>query len=335
MTQRPTLSERMRDAVHRMAIATRQGRQDTEALATFVQETASLPLSNLGGYEISIRAAAYVPELPRKRFSWQQEPKEYRYPVPWFDLFSGNGFRRERVLREVKAEVPSSFLLAILIRRLNDWVPQVREAAHHAVRQALATSPPEIVADVAWATLPVRTTWNRIDSEGVAILDRVMARSDVAEAIFRRLLIVPAGRASAILRQASRCENLDAFLPELAAAAVQPAVRATAYRMLLNGRAVWPNGWTWRWTDKSMGERVRERAWAFRELTVATDFVPTLTAAMQDSSPAVRRVAGDVLIAHRAQLGDVALRLARHLQTDPYPSIAERGSFVLSNGVSG
>lgn len=333
MPKRPPLSDSMQNAIRRTAAACSDGRLDPGALADFIEETKSIPLSNLGEYEIAIRAAAYVPELPRRRFSWQQQPKEYPFPVPWFDLFSGNGFRRERVLRAVKAEVPSSFLLTILIRRLNDWVPQVREAAHLAVRQALATSPAEIVAEVAWATLPVRTTWNRIDTDGVAILDSMMERSDVAEAIFRRLLSVPAGRASAVLRQVSRCANLDAFLPELAAAAVQPAVRATAYRMLLNGRAVWPNGWTWRWIDKSMGERVQERVWASRELTVAVDFVPILTAAMQDSSPAVRRIAGDVLIAHRAQLGEVALTLARHLQTDPYPSIAERGRFLLSKGI--
>ncbi|MBA4225877.1 MAG: hypothetical protein C0456_04530 [Hyphomonas sp.] len=332
MSQRPTLSDSMQSAIRRTAAAISDGRHDAGALADFIEETKSLPLSKFSGYESAIRAAAYVQEPPRQRFLWQQPPKEYSFPVPWFDLFSGNGFRRERVLRAVKVEAPSPFLLAMLIRRLNDWVPQVREAAQDTVRHALTTSAADIVAEVAWATLPVRTSWNRIDADGAAILDSLTERSDVAEAIFRRLLSVPAGRASAVLREVSRRANLDAFLPELAASAVQPAVRAAAYRMLLNRRAVWPDGWTWRWVDKSMGERIRERVWASRELTVAVDFVPTLTAAMQDSSPAVRRIAGDVLIAHRAQLGDVAITLARYLETDHYPSIAERGRFLLSKG---
>jgi len=334
MSQRPTLSDSMQSAIRRTAAAISDGRHDVGALAEFIEETESLPLSNFGGYESAIRSVAYVLEPPRRRFSWQQPPKEYSFPVPWFDLFSGNGYRRERVLRAVKAQAPSAFLLAMLIRRLNDWVPQVREAAQDTVRHALKTSPADMVTEVAWAMLPVRTTWNRIDADGVAIVESISERSDVVEAIFRKLMGAPTGRPSIVLREVSRRANLDAFLPELAASAVQPALRAAAYRILLNRRVVWPDGWAWRWVDKSMGERVRERVWVSRELTVATDFVSTLTAAMQDSSPAVRRVAGDVLIAHRAQLGDIALRLARDLQTDPYPSIAERGRFVLSNGIS-
>lgn len=325
----------MQDAIRRIASAIRMGRCDPAALTVFIDETSSLPLSNIAQYENAIRRISYdIQPMPRV-LPWQRQPDAYRFAVPWFDLFSANGFRRERVLRTVMTEAPSAFLLAVLLRRLNDWIPQVREAAHKAARHAVATSSVDIVVDVAWVLLPARLTWRRTGPEGQAIIDSLPNRPDVAKSICQKILREPAGGASAVLHEASRCASLDEFLPELAASAIQPAVRAAAYRMLLTRRAVWSDGWAWRWTDKSMGERVRERTWVSRELTIETGIVPTLTSALSDPSPAVRRVAGDVLISHQAELGEVALALARQLETDPYPSIAERGRFLLSKGLRG
>ena len=55
----------------------------------------------------------------------------------------------------------------------------------------------------------------------------------------------------------------------------------------------------------------------------------TLFAAATDRSVAVRRVAGDKLIAKIGSLGAEAGEIAQVLSLDAYPSVAERGSFAL------
>ncbi|MFJ4346233.1 HEAT repeat domain-containing protein [Pseudomonas sp. NPDC089401] len=58
----------------------------------------------------------------------------------WVDLSRHeNGFIREVAVREL-AESPSPEALAALVIRLNDWVPQVREAATSAVQRYLASA---------------------------------------------------------------------------------------------------------------------------------------------------------------------------------------------------
>ena len=122
---------------------------------------------------------------------------------------------------------------------------------------------------------------------------------------------------------------MDPYLPDLARSGRQPALRARTYDFLLRGRAAWYAGRRWVWTDKRYGEGRLEPEIGTRPLTDPPPLGETLCAALADPSAAVRRVAGDVLIERRGEVPDV-LALARALSGDPYPSLAERGRFVLA-----
>ena len=328
------LSPPLHDAVFHVATSILNGKLDDDALASFVEQTNSITLKHIAQCESEIRSVIYKAQYEHGRHQLWKRRKDHRFIVPWFDLFSGDGFRRERALRTIKSGAPTAFLLAILLRRLNDWVPQVREAARIAVKDVLAESDTEIIVSVAWVLLPVRSTWGRLEDRDLQVLDTIADRESVASRLADTIERADSGPAATILRQASRRPALDKFLPRLAKQAVQPAVRALAHRMLLQRQAVWQVGWQWRWTDKSLGERVKEPKLSIRSIDHALSEAQLIEAAANDPAASVRRVAGDGLVTKKGNLTEFELEIARQLETDPYPSVAERGRFVLQENAS-
>jgi hypothetical protein len=329
MVQPPLLTPAMCKSVTVLATAARDGEIPPGVMEAFVEETKRVPLTQIGDRAHAIRTISYHIGPPKKKRLWERRRKAELGVTGWYDLFSGDGFRRERFLLEVNEGAPSAFLLAVFLRRLNDWVPQVRKAALQAAENVLDRTNPDIVGEVLWSILSVRNSWKRMRGDESAVLDAGFERPSITPYLLRRLLSETAGPTARVLQQACRGASLDPYLPRLAEAALQPAVRATAYRMLMEQRATWADGWRWRWTDKSLGERVREPKIAERTLTISVDLRELLVSAANDPSAAVRRVAGDALISHRDELGDFATVLAEKLATDPYPSIANRGRFIL------
>lgn len=318
----------LRIAAQEIALSIRDGRPNDAAITDFIEQTKSQPLTKIAQYESAIRRASYVNPAP-KQMSWHRRPSAHRFAISWFDMFSYDGFRREQAIRTTTSGAPNSFLLAVLLRRLNDWVPQVREAARESVGLVLSRTDVEIVSEVAWVTLPVRSSWRRLDRNGELVLDTIADRPEVASALASKILSASSGPAAAVLRQACRHSSLDGFLPQLALTAIEPAVRALAYRMLLEQEAKWHVGWQWRWTNKSLGERVREPKLEKRTILLDIDFISTLQSAIKDRSASVRRVAGDTLVKKRNELGSLILPMARQIASDEYPSIAQRGQFIL------
>ena len=105
--------------------------------------------------------------------------------------------------------------------------------------------------------------------------------------------------------------------------------------MLIQRQAVWLVGWQWRWTDKSLGEREKEPKLSIRSIDHALSEAQLIEAAANDPAASVRRVAGDGLITKKGNLTEFELEIARQLETDPYPPVAERGRFVLREDASG
>ncbi|MEH6809019.1 MAG: hypothetical protein V7651_09210 [Hyphomonas oceanitis] len=329
MVQPPLLTPSMCKSVTVLATAERNGEISPGVAEAFVDETKRLPLTHISDRVHAIRMVANkVGRLPEDQLEVRRRHAQ-RGATCWYDLLSGDGFRRERFLLEVHEGAPSAFLLTMFLRRLNDWVPQVRVAARQAAENVLDRTDPDIVGEVLWSILSVRNSWKRMRGDESAVLDAGFERPSITPYLVRRLLSETAGPTARVLQQACRGASLDPYLPRLAEAALQPAVRGTAYRMLMEQRATWADGWRWRWTDKSLGERVREPKIAERTLTISVDLRELLVSAANDPSAAVRRVAGDALISHRDELGDFATVLAEKLATDPYPSIANRGRFIL------
>jgi hypothetical protein len=215
------------------------------------------------------------------------------------------------------------------MRRLNDWVPQVRAAARKQIHLIAARSDVGSVVDALWYTLPNWRSWGRMEEADRNVLQGVIAMDDVASALKSRLCTATAGPAATILSQAGPAGSLDQWLHELARQAIQPAVRATAFRYLLEGRVVWVAGWRWKWVDRKWCQGRSEAILAERQVQVEQPFSELLQQASIDPAVAVRRVAGDLLIERLDSIAANALSLAERLASDPSPSVAERGRYAL------
>lgn len=298
-------------------------------VTAFIEDTKTTPLDKLAERERLIRGSQY--QEPNLKYSSLQLKSDRTPFLLWFDLFSRNGYRREKVLRNTDEAAPSAFLLAILFRRLNDWVPQVRMAATHAVKRVIAKTPPLIVAEALWATFPDLEKWTRNIEVAQLLNETALRRPDIQDALSEKLISATSGPAAKVLQQFSRSSSVDRHLLNMASQAIQPAVRAAAYRILLSEQAKWVTHWKWQWVDKIFGEKRRAAVFETRPISINVDLLSVLAAAAIDPSPIVRRVAGDSLIARQHLFGEDTRKIAISLSKDNYPSIAERGRFVLKN----
>ena len=313
------------EAFARTAAASRGEAADISVLA---EATGQLPLSNLDYWERFIRwefrRAIEAARPPRWKF-WSR-------PTPflnWIELCSSDGYQREKALRSLGAPVPNSFFLALAVRRLNDWVPQVRQAACDQLPAIAAASDPEHIVDVLCIILPNWMSWGRMQESERQLLLQIIATDSVASTLSARLISATAGPMSSILAQAGRCAALDSRLAEIAARAVQPSLRAKAYRCLLEAKMTWFDGRRWEWTDKRYCEGGYRPILGERALEPSRPFMATLAMAATDRSTMVRRVAGELLIRDLSDLGPESRGLAEQLASDPSPSVAERGRFAL------
>lgn len=311
-------------------------------MSPLIRATASLPLSNLAYWERSIRDEQWLAQRAHadsKERGWRalfpsigaKEKAEPSRLLTWIDLSSHDGHVRERTLRTLSGAAPNSFFLALAVRRLNDWVPQVRAAAREAIPELARGSDPEHVVDVLCALLPAWTAWGRMEDVDKRLMAELMSVERVAELLKRRLISSAAGPMSSVLSQALRAPLLDESLAMIAHEATQPAVRARSYRTLLLRKAVWVEGRRWQWTDVRYCQGRFNNVMGERPLTgrKPPDLMALLGSAAADLSAVVRRVAAEALVREMGTLGSTALPLARQLAGDASPSVAERGSFVL------
>ena len=62
---------------------------------------------------------------------------------------------------------------------------------------------------------------------------------DVPELLAQRVITQTSGPAATVMSQACRVSILDSYLRAIASEAIQPAARARAYKILLEGRTSW------------------------------------------------------------------------------------------------
>jgi hypothetical protein len=245
------------------------------------------------------------------------------------DLSSGDGFRRERILRTFSGAAPNSFFLAIAFRRLNDWVPQVREAAREKVPQIAEATPAPIVAEALFATFAIWNTWGRMQEADVQVLLGLITNKSLSDALKTRVMRSHAGPLSRVYSQICRVPVFDEHLVEVSREAVQPFVRAKAYRILLEKKVTWVKEIVWEWADLRYLKSRKRKVLGERKVQLDIPFIEVLNRAAIDSSPVVRRVAAELLIRELKSLGAESHNLARLFAADSYPSVAERGNFAL------
>lgn len=305
----------------------------TAAMVDVVAETSSLALTNLDRWERTIRAELWLAERHPTLSHWKVWSRA-AHQDSWLHLCSGDGYRRERALLGLSEGVPNSFSFSLVLRRLNDWVPQVRAAARERLKAIAERSDPTHIADALWCTFPHWSSWGRMEPVDRAAILGLTSFEQVAHILKLRILSAAAGPAAQVLSQAGRAPALDEWLVEFAEAAVEPSVRARAYQFLLEGRVLWVAGRRWVWTEiqwcKGRDEPILEE----RRLPQSNNVLNLLHAAVADRSPLVRRVAADFVVQRRDSLGVDALDLARRLSADSSSYVALRGRFALTKLVA-
>jgi hypothetical protein len=326
--QRHELEEQVISAVKDFAASINSGSKVVADMSSLVEVTSKLPLSNLDYWERIIREefSSALESTAQPRWKIWSKPSPF---LTWLDLISWDGYTREKTLRTLTGGAPNSFLFALAFRRLNDWVPQVREAARGKLPLMASASNPEHVIDALCATLSHWNSWGRIGNLEKNTLLEIISSKVTGEALKLKIISSASGPMALLFAQVGRTTVLDKYLSEIAEKAVQPTVRAKAYRSQLEGRIVWVEGRKWEWTDIRYCKGELKPIVAERAINIDASFVEILNKSSSDRSPIVRRVAAELLIQEFDSLGEESLRLASLFATDKSPSVAERGRFAL------
>jgi hypothetical protein len=165
MSQQQEMEVHILSAVSEFASSLNSGRRVVADISSLVEATSRLPLSKLDNWERLIRSGIYQAAANSKPAKWNFWAKPTPF-LTWIDLCSGDGFRRERTLRVLSGPAPNRFFFAMAVRRLNDWVPQVRSAAREQLPSIAVASNPEDVVDVLCAVFPHWSSWGRSENEG-------------------------------------------------------------------------------------------------------------------------------------------------------------------------
>lgn len=247
-------------------------------------------------------------------------------------LFHRDGRLREAALLKMTGGLPSPFIFATVLWRLNDWAAPVRQAAARCASRAFPVTAPSVVARTAAELLVRQASWGRWRDERT-LLDCVFGRDDVAAHLAKLIAEETTGPQASTLRYALRTPGLDQHLERLARKAVQPSVRAVALNALIDGKAEWPTGTAWQWIDKSIGLRRRVPVFDHRPLSVAVPREALIEQGIADRSAAVRRVALAGVIRHLLGTNEAAA-IATPLLQDQSPSVRERAEFILHSRVA-
>lgn len=297
-------------------------------MSSLIDATSKLPLGNLNYWERLIREefskASENAAQPKWKF-WAKASQQ----LTWLDLISWDGYRREKTLRAISGAAPNAFFLCLAIRRLNDWVPQVREAARDKLPLIARETAPEHVVSSLCLTLANWHSWGRIDEADKQVLLEIVSRPEVAEAFRLKLISSSSGPMPSLFSQLGRTCILDKSLDEIAEFSIQPTVRAKAYRCQFEGRIFWVEGRKWVWTDIRYCEGKYKAKISERKLSTSVPLLALIKKSGKDRSPIVRQVAAEFLIRNLDELGAHAKSFAECFASDTSISVSERGKFAL------
>lgn len=325
MRQSPT-EEDVLSVVRELACAT-GGQEHAAAISRLTEVTADLPLTSLDNWERLLRCEIEGAERQPTVFRWKFWRKPLAVPA-WLELVSRDGYRRERALWALTA-TPNAFFFSLLLRRLNDWVPQVRKVARIRLSEIVEAVPQADVIAALLGMLPHWSAWGRLEDDDREALLQLLSIKPVADQLIHHLITSASGPMPAVFSQLGRSQCLDDRLEEVAASAVQPALRAKAYRSLFEGRLVWLEERYWVWTDIRYCEGRMKASVGERSVEVEVPFADLLECSAADASSKVRRVAAEMLIRELNTLGDAAQQFAERFAADTSRPVAERGSFAL------
>jgi hypothetical protein len=337
MTKSDILPPDLRETLAAVGERLHSGRSVEAELPAVLAHISALPAASISQADPVIATVANLsrwrpePAWHDKLFRPYLSDKEQLLRLPnlrYLFIFHRDGRMREAALHRITGALESPFLFAAVAMRLNDWAQPVRVAALACTKRCFPLTSADVIANAATSLVLHQDSWGRWGVEREA-METTLARPDVAEELARILCEGQTGPVSRIFRRVLKNSSIDPHLPQLAANARQPWVRAVAVQAIADMRAAWLVGREWQWIDKSMGRRARAPKFDFRDIKLSFDKAGVIRAAASDASPIVRRAALTAVIQHWRGRNE-AHELALTLRSDPSPSVRERAAFILS-----
>lgn len=297
-------------------------------MTLLAEATAELPLVRLDYWERFIRlefAKAMESQTKPRWKLWGDTPQI----LTWLDIVSWDGYTRERTLRTLSGPAPNRFFFALALRRLNDWVPQVREAAKVKILELADVSEPSDVVEAMCLTLSHWNSWGRMQTTEKDIIIEILSKKSIAAALRSKIISSPSGLMVFLFSQVSRDASIDDYISIIAEQAVQPAVRAKAFRCLFDQEVTWSEGKKWEWTDIRYCEGRYSTDLGHRTINTNHAKLDLLLRSAADNSSIVRRVSAEFLIKHLRDIGMEANHLAKQFASDKSSAVSERGQFAL------
>lgn len=297
-------------------------------MSSLIQITSNMPLVKLDYWERLIRSELENNLYAASRLKWERWFKPDS-KLNWLDIVNSNGYKRERTLRQLSSSVPNTFFLALAVRRLNDWVPQVRVAARHALPIVIQNTAPKCSVQVLSMAILRWHTWAHIESTDKALLLQTISHPDRMPQLVAYLVNATAGPIPILLAHVGRSADVDPYLNHIADNAVQPYVRAKAFRFLFEGRIFWLEHREFQPARGFYGQDTFIPIIGERKITVHVPLLDLLHRAANDPSSIVRKVAAEFVIRNTESLGIQAKTFAEKFAADKFANVAEQGRFVL------
>ena len=117
------------------------GRSKVAAFEHLTKLTAQISPEDIAPFERFLRWKIVSLKYHLRPKRWQFWKTQPSFPK-WVNVASENGYERENGIRAIRGGAPNAIFLALLVRRLNDWVPQVRAAASHKIVAIVKESDP-------------------------------------------------------------------------------------------------------------------------------------------------------------------------------------------------
>jgi hypothetical protein len=240
-----------------------------------------------------------------------------------------NGYLRESGLKAIGETPVSPFVLATVFYRLNDWVAPVRIAAGATISRLAESTSIDIIAAVAPAIASNSEHWGRSAVHRELFVE-MLEKPGVISAIVALLCAGQVKGSTALLNTLMASPSVDAWLPVLSQEAQAPAVRAMAFKALIQGLARWRTGREIEIIDRYTGKRAFRYTYAERPLTNYTAREIAIRNAGSDRAASVRKLAADSIIAGLVA-PDLADSLIMRLKVDPSSTVRSRIEFVIRN----
>ena len=327
------LKEQLIAALAAYAEARDQGRLEQMQVDAVVERLGAMPpefapmAANQIGFWMRPPAARSLQQTWVDRLQGRKAEPARLPRQSYIDLFSHDGYRRQAALGAING-APSPFFLAAIALRLNDWVPQVRQAAEGCARRIFPQTDAAIIITAAPFLMDGRWRWKRWGPE-VAVVDDTFARADVVAALANEMVTSSDTRMGRLFALVLRSTMLDGFLDRLAADAILPQIRALATRTLLSGEVKWRVARRWEYSEQIYNRGHWAGVYQERLPPMTSRPLAIIEQAARDRAVVVRKIAADAIISRRLELGRAELlRLTALLRNDKSAGIRERMAFV-------